>query len=142
MWKAIILMNIFVILSKSQKLLFKHIAADEVSVIEFCFFRSCWLLLATCLKFGCKRQNPFSGFPKGARRDMIKRSLSGQLTFALENFSFTLIPFAMALVLVGTTPFWVIIPAFFIMGETIMDIEVLGIFVCAVGAMLLTISWY
>ena len=73
---------------------------------------------------------------------MITRSLSGQLTFTLENLSFTLIPFAMALVLVGTTPFWVIIPAFFIMGEKIMDIEVIGILVAAVGVMLLTISWY
>ena len=136
-------MNIFVIISKSQKALFKHIAADDVSVIEFCFFRSCWLLLATCLKFACKRQNPFSNFlPKGARRDMFVRSLSGQLTFALENLSFTMIPISTAFIMIGVTPFWVVMLAVCILGDSILDIEVIGIMIVSFGLFLITFSWY
>ena len=70
-------MNLFVIAHKGQKMIFKHIAKDDVSVLEFCFFRNCLILLLTGIIFACRKQNPFANFPKTNKIDVIIRAMAG-----------------------------------------------------------------
>ena len=70
-------MNLFVIAHKGQKMIFKHIAKDDVSVLEFCFFRNCLILLLTGIIFACRKQNPFAHFPKTSKIDVIIRAMAG-----------------------------------------------------------------
>ena len=141
-WLAILYMNIFVVAHKGQKIIFKHIAKEDVSVIEFCFFRNCLILLVSFIYFAYKKKNPFGNFPKTAsfRIDVMIRSLAGQLTFALENYSFTMLPMATALIMVATNPFWVIVLSLCMFRDKILPIEILGILVCLAGVGILAYS--
>ena len=58
-------------------MIFKHIAKDDVSVIEFCFFRNCLILLMSGIIFAYRKQNPFAHFPKTGRIDVIIRAMAG-----------------------------------------------------------------
>ena len=133
-------MNLFVLAHKGQKIIFKHIAKADVSVIEFCFFRNCLILLITGIIFAYRRQNPFVNFPKIRKVDVFIKALAGQLTFALENYSFTMLPMAVALIMIATNPFWVIIIALCMFKERLLAIEVIGIMVCLGGVALLVYS--
>ena len=42
-WKAIFFMNLFALSATVQGALFKYVAKEGVSVIEFCFFRNLWI---------------------------------------------------------------------------------------------------
>ena len=71
-------MNLFVLAHKGQKIIFKHIAKDDVSVIEFCFFRNCLILLIAGIIFLFRKQNPFANVvPKTGRIDVLMRSIAG-----------------------------------------------------------------
>ena len=47
-----------------------------------------------------KKMNPFVGFPKALIKDLIIRSFAGQITFALLNYSVTLLPMGTAMILI------------------------------------------
>ena len=80
-------------------MLFKYIAKDGVSVIEFSFFRNLWIGGVATIQTCYKRENPFRGFPKHLIKDLLIRSANGQISFALMNFAVTLIPMSTAMIL-------------------------------------------
>ena len=97
-------------------------------------------MFVTGIVFAFRKQNPFANVPKTGRIDVIMRSLAGQLTFALENYSFTMLPMAVALIMIATNPFWVIIIALCMFRDKILPIEIVGIMVCLGGVAILVYS--
>jgi len=87
-----------------------------------------------------KKQNPFVGFPRPLIKDLIIRSLNGQITFALMNVAMTLLPMSTAMILFQMNPFWIAILACIMLGERIRLVEILGIVVCFGGVVIIALS--
>ena len=75
--KAIFFMNLFALSATIQAALFKHVAKEGVSVIEFTFMRNVWIGGIAAIQMCYKRVNPFKGFPKALIKDLIIRSFAG-----------------------------------------------------------------
>ena len=133
-------MNLFAFSATVQGALFKYVAKDGVSIIEFCFIRNIWIGGLASIQSCYKKINPFRGFPRNLIKDLIIRSLAGQITFALLNYSFTLLPMSTATILIQTNPFWISILACLLLHERIRLIEILGIFICFGGVVMIAIS--
>lgn len=133
-------MNLFALTATIQGGLFKHIAKQGVSVIEFCFFRNVFIGGLASFQSCYKKQNPFKGFPKHLVKDLIIRSLAGQITFALLNYSFTLLPISTGVIIIQTNPFWISILACFLLKERIRLIEIVGIMICFGGVIMIGLS--
>ena len=66
--------------------------------------------------------------------------MAGQITFAILNYSFTLLPMGTATILIQTNPFWISILACVLLREKIRLIDILGIFVCFGGVTMIAMS--
>jgi len=75
--KAIFFMNLFAISATIQSSMFKYVANDGVSVIEFCLLRNITIGGLAAILMCCKKENPFKGFPKALIKDLVVRSLAG-----------------------------------------------------------------
>lgn len=93
-------MNLFALSATVQASLFKSVAKDGVSVIEFCFLRNVSIGSVAAYQMCYKKMNPFRGFPKALIKDLIIRSFAGQITFALMNYAVTLLPIGTAMILI------------------------------------------
>ena len=138
--KAILFMNVYALSATIQGALFKYIAKDGVSIIEFFFFRHVWIGGVAALMIFYKGKNPFVGLPRSLVKDFVIRSVSGQITFALFNLAITLLPMATAVILMQMNPFWTAILASILLGERIRPIEIIGIFVCFCGVVMIATS--
>lgn len=98
-WKAIFFMNLFAVSATIQAALFKYVAKDGVSVIEFSFFRNVMIGGVASFQVCYKKTNPFVGFPKSLIKDLLIRSWAGQTTFALLNLSVTMLPMGTAMII-------------------------------------------
>lgn len=78
--------------------------------------------------------------PKENIKDLIIRCIAGQLTFGLINYTITLISIGTSLILFQTNPFWVSILACVLLNEKIKLVEILGIFVCFGGVIMIALS--
>mmetsp|Transcript_31339 Transcript_31339/g.38829 ORF Transcript_31339/g.38829 Transcript_31339/m.38829 type:complete len:140 (+) Transcript_31339:361-780(+) len=133
-------MNLFALSATVQGVIFKAIAKDGVSIIEFSFLRNVWIGGLAAMQMCCQKTNPFKGFPKHLIKDLVIRSLSGQITFALMNVAVTLLPMSTAMILFQMNPFWIATLACLMLGEKIRLIEVVGIFVCFGGVVMIALS--
>lgn len=139
-WKAIFFMNSFALCTTIQGVMFKYVAKQGVSVIEFSFFRNAWIAVVALIQACYKKLNPYKGFPKSLVKDLMVRSIVGQITFALLNISLTLLPISTALIIIQTNPFWISILACLMLRERIRLIEIVGIFVCFGGVTMVALS--
>ncbi len=98
-WKAIFFMNLFAISATTQAALFKYVAKDGVSAIEFSFFRNVVIGGVALYQMCYKKTNPFKGFPRSLIKDLLIRSWAGQTTFALLNLSVTMLPMGTAMIM-------------------------------------------
>ena len=134
-------MNCFALFSITSGAMFKWVAEDgTVSVIELFFFRNVCIGALACSIVLCKRQNPFKGFQKALYKDLVIRSLVGHLNFALYNLAFTLLPMSFVVIIMQTSPFWTSILACCCLNESIRLIEIIGIFICFGGIVMIAIS--
>lgn len=139
-WKAIFFMNLFALSATVQGAMFKYVAKEGVSVIEFSLFRNIWIGGFALIQMCYKKMNPFKDFPRSLVKDLIIRSMAGQTTFVLLNYSVTLLPMSTALILMQTNPFWISILACLLLKEQIRMIEILGIFACFGGVVMIAMS--
>lgn len=139
-WKAIFFMNLFAISATIQAALFKYVAKDGVSVIEFSFFRNVFIGGIASFQVCYKKTNPFVGFPKALIKDLLIRSWAGQTTFALLNLSVTMLPMGTAMIIFQMNPFWIAILACILLRERIRLIEIVGIIVCFGGVIMIATS--
>lgn len=84
--------------------------------------------------------NPIKAVKRHQYKDLIIRIIAGQLTFGLVNFAFSLIAIGTAMVLFETSPFWVSILSCLILREKVLLLEIVGIFVCFGGVVMLGIG--
>ena len=92
-------MNLFAFTAVAQGVVFKLVAKDGVSVVDYTVFRNTFTLIIAGSQSCYKRQNPFRNFPRHVIKDIITRSVFGQITFAIVNMSLVLIPIATTMVL-------------------------------------------
>ena len=133
-------MNFFAITGCIQGAIFKHIAKEGVSIIEYCFFRNVWIGGFAACQVCYMQMNPFKGFPRNLIKDLVIRSLNGQFTFALMNIAVTLLPMSTSFILFQMNPFWIAVLACIMLGERIRMIEVIGIAICFGGVVMITVS--
>lgn len=67
----------FALSATIQAVLFKYVAKEGVSIIEFCFVRNVWIGGFAAIQACYKHLNPFKGFPMELLRDLILRSFAG-----------------------------------------------------------------
>ena len=84
--------------------------------------------------------NPITGFPRNLVKDLIIRVVAGQLTFGIINFTISLISIGTALILFETNPFWVAILACLVLKERVQLIEVVGMFICFGGVLMIAFA--
>ena len=132
-------MNLLAFTGVAQGAVFKTVAKDGVSVIEYTFFRHSGILIFSVIQSWWKKQNPLKNFPRKYIKDLLIRSIAGQLVFALVNMSLVLIPISTTMVIFMMNPFWTAILACLILRERIQIIEIIGIFICFGGVVMI---WY
>ena len=133
-------MNLFALTMTIQGVIFKYAAKDGVSIIEYSFFRNLMIGSVASIQACCKNINPFKGFPRNLIKDLVFRSLNGQFTFALANYAITLIPMSTSSILFQMNPFWISVLACVLLGERIKLIEIVGIFICFGGVVMISLS--
>ena len=137
---AIIFMNIFAISATGQGVIFKYVAKQGVSIIEYMFFRNFCIGTIAGMQLCYSKRSPINGIPPESVKDLIVRCIAGQVTFALINYTITLISMGTSLILFQTNPFWVSILACLLLSEKIKLVEILGIFVCFGGVIMIAFA--
>ena len=51
------------------------------------------------IQLAVKKVNPFKGIPRALVKDLLVRSVAGQVTFGVVNYTFTLLPIGTALII-------------------------------------------
>jgi Mlc titration factor MtfA (ptsG expression regulator) len=74
---AIVSMNLAMVLTTVQGVLFKKVALEGVSILEYTLFRNVTIALFACAQLIHKDINPFKGFPKAQVKDLVMRSVAG-----------------------------------------------------------------
>ena len=133
-------MNVFAFTFTLQGVLFKYVANQGVQIVEYVFFRNFFICLTACVILRYKKINPLTGIPSSYARDVVIRSVAGQVTFGLMNVSFALIPIGTAFIMLQTSPFWTSILACLIVGEKIRVIEILGIVASFIGVVMIGLN--
>ena len=86
------------------------------------------------------KKNPIKMLPRRLYRDMFIRSLAGHFFVAFLNLSVTYLPMSTAMILFQLNPFWIAILACLVLRERIRLIEIVGIFVCFGGVIMISLS--
>lgn len=133
-------MNIFAITLTGQGVIFKYASKQGVSVVEYIAIRNITLGLVACMQLCYSKRNPITAVPNDHIKFLIMRCIFGQITIALINFTITLISIGTSLILFQTNPFWVSILACLILHERIKLVEILGIFVCFGGVIMIALA--
>ena len=130
-------MNFFAVFAVGQGVLFKVVSKQGVNIIEYMLFRNAIILLVASVQLSIKRLNPLKGFPRNLIANLLIRSIAGQLTFGLVVFTMTVMPVGTAMIIFQMNPFWTSILACVLLKEKIRLIEILGIFVCFGGVVMI-----
>ena len=62
------------------------------------------------------------------------------MTFGFANYGVTLIPLSTAMILFQTNPFWISVLACILLSERLKLVEVIGIFLCFGGVIMISLS--
>ncbi len=133
-------MNLFAFAQSTQAVLFKAIAKDGVSVIEFVFSRNIFIGGSAAIIMCFIKKNPIKELPRALYWDMFFRSFVGHVCVGLLNLSVTYLPMGTAMILFQMNPFWIALLACIVLRERIRLIEIVGIFICFGGVIMISLS--
>ena len=119
-WRAIIGMNGWCLGVTTQGVLFKIVAKEGFSIIEFVFFRCVFTIVISVLWSFFLNINPFKNFPWEKKWVLCMRIITGHVAFTLLNIAITLSSLSLVMVILQTNPFWLSIIAFCILSEPII----------------------
>ena len=137
---AIFMMNAFAMCSVIVSIFFKQIQADNVSVVEFTFFRNAWNLgccLIGCLICGVNPIREVIGFNPKFRWILFARAIVGQTCFCMFMICLALLPLSLEMIFFQTSPFWVSILGICINGERVMPLEWVAMFLSFGGVVVI-----
>ena len=102
--------------------------------------RNASILILSMIWLYFAKINPFSGFPWHKRYTVLTRSAIGQLSFLVFNASLKLVPMTIHIILFQTNTFWISILAYFVNSEPILPIEIIGMLICFLAVVSITLS--
>ena len=137
---AILFINVFALCAVGQGLVWKIASKQGGHIIDYQFMRCVCVFTLAVIQTCYAKTDPFKAMPRTSWKDMIIRSLGGQLTFGLANFSFTLIALGTVAVILNTNAFWIAILACAINKERVSAVEVVGIFLAFTGVLMVGYS--
>lgn len=139
--KAIVTVNIYGAAYAGQAVLFKILSRSGVGLAEFQLFRNVAMIGFSGLYLMYIGLNPVTAdVDDSTRRLLIYRCLVGQFNFFLINLCITLIPLSLLTILFQTNPFWITILSYFINREPILPNELLGMLVCFVAVIFISMD--
>ena len=74
------------------------------------------------------------------RKVILVRAFLGYVVTLLVNLCLTMIPFSLLVIIFQTAPFWTTILSYYINGEKIFKIEILGMVLCFVAVIFITMN--
>ena len=123
-------MNIAQIFNASAGASFKIIAAEDFNVIEFTLFRNVSSFLVAGVWLYLASYNPIKLFPSQDKLALFCRIMTGQFNFFLLNLAISMAPLTLVTVFYQTSPFWITIIAYYMLGEPIFKLEILSMIIC------------
>ena len=127
---AVIAINICAISLTVMSLLYKIVAVDGVSIVEFTFFRSVSAGIIACIWNATVCMNPFKQFPSDWKWTLFIRVVAGHTGFALFNLAVPLAPLSLIIILFNTSPFWISIIGCLFLKENLMCLEAIAMVIC------------
>ena len=111
-----------------------------MSIASVLIMRNLTLILVSFIAL--KGKNPFSIFPceKRSILTMFARTATGQVNFTLHNLALTMLPFGVLTIIHKTQPFWGSIMGYFLLKESVLPIEIVGMVICFIAFIALTLS--
>ena len=122
--------NLFAISITVLGVLYKAVAVEGVSIIEFTFFRSVSALIIATIWNLAVCTNPFRAFPWAQKWTLFFRIISGQSSFALFNLAVPLAPLSLIIIVFNTNPFYISLIACLFLKEPLLCLEVIAMVVC------------
>jgi len=104
--RGIIFMNFFCLCTTVLGCVFKSLAAEGVSNLDFAVFRALVGLLCISLYNWYLGSKPWRELPPKHYVKMLIRSLLETLEFILYTYIITILPLTLATVVFQTNPFW------------------------------------
>ena len=104
--------------------------AEDFHAAEFNLMRNVTGLLASSIWCACYGYSPLRQFPKDKKCALLWRCLTGQANFVLLSLAAPLAPLALIMVFWQTNPFWISLIACCLLGERIVPLELVSIFLC------------
>ena len=74
------------------------------------------------------------------RKIIIYRAVFGYFNVLLINACLTMIPVSLLVILFQTSPFWTSILSYYVNGEPIYRVEILGMILCFVAVIIITMG--
>ena len=138
--RGIIFMNLFCFLLTVNNCIFKNLAKEGVSNLDFAVFRPLVALFCITLYNWYLGVNPVKALPRKHYVKMVIRSLLGTWGFILWFYIITMMPLTLATVIFQTNPFWMTILAICFLQEKIMIVEIIAMVLSFGGVIMVTLS--
>ena len=113
-----------------MSVLYKILAKGGFHIVEFTFFRCLSCFLVSTVWSLSQGLNPIKHFPRDRKYTVILRSLMGHTSFTSFNLAVPFVPLSLVMIIFNTSPFWIAIIAFCLLGEPIIGLEIIGIILC------------
>ena len=111
--------------------------------MEYTWFRNATILTLVLVVLYLQARDPVQAGrvmrPK-EKKILLIRAVLGYLVTLLINACLTMIPFSLLVILFQTSPFWTSVLSYFINGEPIYRIEILGMVLCFIAVIIITMS--
>ena len=138
--KAILFINIYCICDTVDNINAKTAMRNDVKVIDLTLSRITFnFISACCFVFFCG-QHISDGVPNQYRFALGYRSFMMTVSQTFNVFSIALLPLSMLTIVQNTQAFWIVLLGFMINKERFLKIELVGIFACFVGVIMMAAS--
>ena len=127
-------MNFFCIGTVVQTVTYKKLAmANVLTLLEYTIVRSFTMILLSLFFLLSHGDDPMQALPSDTRFSVYARAWFGLFVSVLINQALELAPYSILFILAQTAPFWTSILSYFLNGEPIFPIELLGMSICFVS---------
>ena len=142
--KAVLMMNLYCLANTLQCVLYKIMAErGVVDLMEYTWFRNATILALALTLLILQARDPVAAGkamrPK-TRKLLLLRAILGYLITLLINACLSMIPFSLLVILFQTSPFWTSFLSYYVNGEPIYGIEIMGMILCFVAVIIITMA--
>ena len=138
--RGLIFMNLMCFIMTVMSCIFKKLAAEGVSNLDFAVFRTLVGLFCISLYNWYKQTKPWSILSRQHYCKMLFRSFLGIWGFILYTYIITILPLTLTTVVFQTNPFWMSLLGICFLKERVLCLEIIGMFVCFGGVLMVTLA--